>query len=548
MNFFSSDVFLSTLAEVFHPGRDREIATFSAQDQLFRLLSIDGGPPITSWEFMDSVAPFEGPPEGPVRKLRYLPRVVLETEAVTALPENVVSGPEYYPAPFIRWAEFGGWEDFERHFAGRRKNLIRDSRSKRKRLEKDLGPVTVRFDDRRPEVFESCVAWKSCQCHRTGVPDQFGRPENAQFFRCLSTRGVLPISSIEAGGRLLAVHFGALEDGRFYSWVAAYDPELGRYSPGRLLLEDMLRECQQRGLSEFDFGIGHHEYKWYYATHNRTIGPLGHAPIAQVLGQGFAVNARRLLGRHPALLATAKRLRQAYRDLRARGEASRPGAAAHSRIETVTTTEGERRAMPETARVTTPANDDGASAPGKKRRRLPVVEGPGVGCQLAAFPGELASGPPSLQEPWLHYFRRRAKGFGLRIRHELGRLRRPAPAAPAPGPATPIVAPDLEVGDRVRVRSLEDIRSTLDERGYLKGCGFAYGQQQFCGRAFRVVKRVNHFFDEARARMLRGHNLVLLDGVYCEGENCEWTRGCDRMCFYFWRSEWLEKVEGPKHA
>jgi hypothetical protein len=200
--------------------------------------------------------------------------------------------------------------------------------------------------------------------------------------------------------------------------------------------------------------------------------------------------------------------------------------------------------MPETARAATPATDENVNAPISGRRQLPIVEGPGVGCQLAAFPAELPSGPPSIEEPWLRYFRRRAKGFLLRIRHELRRRRAPSPntPAPAPAPATPIVAPDLQVGDRVRVRSLEDIRSTLDENGYLKGCGFAYGQHQYCGREFRVVKRINQFFDEARARMLRGRNLVLLDGVHCEGENCEWTQGCDRMCFYFWRTEWLEKI------
>jgi hypothetical protein len=322
MNFFSSDVFLSTLAEVYFPGRQFEIAYYETRGQLFRLLSIEGAPPITLWDFMDSVAPVEGTPEGQVRPLGHLPRVILGTEEVTAIPENVINGPDYFPAPFIEWARFGSWEEFEKHFAGRRKNLIRDSRAKRKRLEKEIGPLKVLFDDRRPEVFDQCVAWKSRQCARTGVPDQFGRPENAEFFRRLSAKDALPISSISAGDRLLAVHFGALEGDVFYSWVAAYDPELGRHSPGRLLLEDILRECQQRGLRELDFGIGNTPYKWHYATHNRTVGPVGRAPLLQLLGEGFQVNARRMLTRHPSLLLAAKRVRQTFRDLRtARGQA-----------------------------------------------------------------------------------------------------------------------------------------------------------------------------------------------------------------------------------
>jgi hypothetical protein len=114
-----------------------------------------------------------------------------------------------------------------------------------------------------------------------------------------------------------------------------------------------------------------------------------------------------------------------------------------------------------------------------------------------------------------------------------------------PGPApTALPAPNLRPGDRVRVRSAEYIRSTLDQSGYLKGCGFGLGQYQYCGKDFRVIRRVDNFFDEARARMLKGRNLVLLDGVHCDGSSSRWTNGCDRMCFYFWRTEWLEKIEG----
>jgi hypothetical protein len=95
----------------------------------------------------------------------------------------------------------------------------------------------------------------------------------------------------------------------------------------------------------------------------------------------------------------------------------------------------------------------------------------------------------------------------------------------------------------VRVRSAEYVRSTLDEGGSLKGCGFGLGQYQYCGRELRVLRRVDNFFDEARARMLKGRNLVLLDGVHCDGSSSRWTDGCDRMCYYFWRTEWLEKIE-----
>jgi hypothetical protein len=104
----------------------------------------------------------------------------------------------------------------------------------------------------------------------------------------------------------------------------------------------------------------------------------------------------------------------------------------------------------------------------------------------------------------------------------------------------------LQVGDWVRVRSAQYIRETLDAQGGYRGCGFGLGMYGLCGEELRVAKVVRRFYDEARGRMLKANNMVLLAGVYCDGSSCLSTRGCDRMCSYFWRTEWLEKLESPQ--
>jgi hypothetical protein len=165
----------------------------------------------------------------------------------------------------------------------------------------------------------------------------------------------------------------------------------------------------------------------------------------------------------------------------------------------------------------------------------------GVGCQLQAFPSQFEKGPPSREEPWFWYFRRRGRGAVRKIMRLVSRLirRRIGPQA---GP-TLLEAPELKAGDLVRVRSAEYIRSTLDDRGGHRGCGFGLGMYEYCGKELRVAKVVNRFFDEARWRMLKAGNMVLLEGVHCDGSSISDTQGCDRMCFYFWRTEWLEKIE-----
>ena len=101
--------------------------------------------------------------------------------------------------------------------------------------------------------------------------------------------------------------------------------------------------------------------------------------------------------------------------------------------------------------------------------------------------------------------------------------------------------PQLEVGDWVRVRSLEEIQATLNHWRQLRGCTFMPEMAQYCGTIQRVLKPMQHFVDERDLRVKRSSGIILLEGVMCQGTAD--FGGCDRSCFYFWRAEWLEKLE-----
>jgi hypothetical protein len=100
---------------------------------------------------------------------------------------------------------------------------------------------------------------------------------------------------------------------------------------------------------------------------------------------------------------------------------------------------------------------------------------------------------------------------------------------------------NLKAGDWVRVRSKEEIDVTLDHWGELRGCSFLGEMYLYCGTRHQVLKPVERFVDERDSRVKKGRGVVLLEGVICEGT--ELYGRCDRSCFYFWRTEWLEKVE-----
>lgn len=99
----------------------------------------------------------------------------------------------------------------------------------------------------------------------------------------------------------------------------------------------------------------------------------------------------------------------------------------------------------------------------------------------------------------------------------------------------------FKTGDRVRVRSLDEIEATLDYWRQLKGCSFAAEMMQYCSTTQIVLKPVERFVDERDLRVRRTKGIVLLEGIVCQGTAS--LGDCDRSCLYFWRVEWLEKIE-----
>lgn len=99
---------------------------------------------------------------------------------------------------------------------------------------------------------------------------------------------------------------------------------------------------------------------------------------------------------------------------------------------------------------------------------------------------------------------------------------------------------DLQRDEWVEVRSAREIFATLDRRDKLKGLRFTPEMAKFCGKRFKVYKRLDKIILEATGELRRIKTpTVLLEGVFCDGA----AHGeCDRSCFCFWREHWLKRV------
>lgn len=164
------------------------------------------------------------------------------------------------------------------------------------------------------------------------------------------------------------------------------------------------------------------------------------------------------------------------------------------------------------------------------------------GCQLMLNEGIGREPAPWRLRRWVVTARKNL-ALGTRLRAMLTALGlREPPTARKQVIPEPLKSP--RAGMRVRVRAREQIEKSLDENGALKGCSLVEPMYAWCGQEVTIAKVVERFFDEKQWRMRRCKNLVALDGVHCDGSGHPDTMGCDRACYFFWRTEWLEVVEG----
>ena len=106
---------------------------------------------------------------------------------------------------------------------------------------------------------------------------------------------------------------------------------------------------------------------------------------------------------------------------------------------------------------------------------------------------------------------------------------------------TPTQAIGLELGERVRVKSLSEIRQTLDVNGCNRGLWFDPKEMgQFCDQELIVSRKITKMIDEKTGRMrVLKQPTVVLSETECSGI---FRRFCSRGALHFWREIWLERV------
>jgi hypothetical protein len=118
------------------------------------------------------------------------------------------------------------------------------------------------------------------------------------------------------------------------------------------------------------------------------------------------------------------------------------------------------------------------------------------------------------------------------------------------GGKTPTQKLDLAVGERVRVRSKQEIVQTLNPELRNRGLMFDYEMVPYCGDGeYRVLRRVERIINEKTGHMmtLPGACLIL-DGVTCGGKLSKDRMFCPRAVYPYWREIWLERASAEPRS
>jgi hypothetical protein len=112
------------------------------------------------------------------------------------------------------------------------------------------------------------------------------------------------------------------------------------------------------------------------------------------------------------------------------------------------------------------------------------------------------------------------------------------------GQPTPTAALNLQPGELVRIKPLDEILKTVDTSNRNRGLYWDAEEVPYCGGTYQVLKRVTKIVNERTGKMRHMKTpSVILDSVICQSRYSECRMFCPRSIYPYWREVWLERAE-----
>jgi hypothetical protein len=112
------------------------------------------------------------------------------------------------------------------------------------------------------------------------------------------------------------------------------------------------------------------------------------------------------------------------------------------------------------------------------------------------------------------------------------------------GAPTPLETSNLQPGEWVRIKEAEQIAATLNAQNKNRGMLFDVEEVPYCGKTFRVHRRVTRIINEQSGHMVSMRSpCIILEKVVCQGHYSQGRLLCPRAITPYWRESWLQRAE-----
>ncbi len=194
----------------------------------------------------------------------------LPLEAAEAIVKGLsAAGFHTSPVPHASVAVLSLPSTYEGYLALIGKKERHETRRKRRRFEEAKGTSSILEEDSPGVIFEKFLA-----LHRRsrGVKGSFMTAEREQLFRTLmGLDGWAVKALVDGDGAVASAVFGYADEGGYYLYNSAYDPDLEAISPGMVLLSGLIEQAIVAERTRFDFLKGDERYKFRFGAKLRRL-------------------------------------------------------------------------------------------------------------------------------------------------------------------------------------------------------------------------------------------------------------------------------------
>ncbi len=161
------------------------------------------------------------------------------------------------------YLELGGHKDYRNFLSSLKGGLRQDlGRRERRMIESGLLEFHRYGDSEQQEAQQALLVF--LDVHRKRWPNAYKAPELHQNILLSGlSEGIVHFSELRHNGTPVSWHFGFLFNSRFYHYMPAssHDERYRNFSPGKIHLSYLIRECIEHDVKLFDFLKGAHPYK-----------------------------------------------------------------------------------------------------------------------------------------------------------------------------------------------------------------------------------------------------------------------------------------------